>query len=97
MTHPPGTKSRRNSRSRPLLSLEAPPGFEPGVADLQSDSGTTQRQAKIDLTSSLQTGLHTGCTPSPGLPDDLLGIVNAWPRLPQHVRRAIMTLADSCQ
>jgi len=28
---------------------------------------------------------------------DLARVVRAWPRLPEHVRRAILTLADGCQ
>jgi hypothetical protein len=30
------------------------------------------------------------------LDDDLARLVDLWPNLPEHVRRAIITLADSC-
>jgi hypothetical protein len=38
--------------------------------------------------------LHTGCTGRPELPADLARLVEAWPKLPDHVRRAILTLID---
>jgi hypothetical protein len=41
--------------------------------------------------------LHTGCTERPELPADLARLVDAWPKLPEHVRRAILTLADGCR
>jgi hypothetical protein len=41
--------------------------------------------------------LLTGCTERPPLPADLARLVDAWPSLPENVRRAILTLADACQ
>jgi hypothetical protein len=31
------------------------------------------------------------------LPSDLARLIDAWPKLPEHIRRAILTLADGCK
>jgi hypothetical protein len=41
--------------------------------------------------------LHTRCTGRSELPPDLVRLVRAWPKLPEHVRRVILILADGCQ
>jgi hypothetical protein len=41
--------------------------------------------------------LHTGCTDAINLPADVARLIDAWPKLPDHVRRTILTLADGCK
>jgi hypothetical protein len=41
--------------------------------------------------------LLQGCSHLPGLPQDLSRLIDAWPKLPEHIRRAILTLADGCK
>ena len=70
---------------------EAPPGFEPGVTDLQSARSVSQPPFP-----------PTACDAGPGslvlslsLPPDLAQLVEVWPDLPPHVRAAILTLASA--
>jgi hypothetical protein len=49
------------------------------------------------LPAALSSGLHTGCTDRTELPPDLARLVEAWPKLAEHIRRAILTLADGCK
>jgi hypothetical protein len=41
--------------------------------------------------------LDTGCTDRTEQHADLAQLIDAWPKLPEHVRRAILTLADGCK
>ena len=73
------------------------------------DDGTRTRNHRIDspelsihnplisqaLTSLGRVGLHQGCTDSPAVAADLGKVIEAWHRLPDHVRRTIVTLAES--
>jgi hypothetical protein len=79
------------------LKEEAPPGFEPGMADLQSAAPTAEAHCVPILTADDSSRLHTGCTDHHELPVDLVRLVTAWPKLPEHIRGAILTLADGYQ
>jgi hypothetical protein len=53
-----------------------------------------QDNDSLALAAEAQVRLHTGCTdPDP----KLARLINAWPQLPDYVRRAIMTLVDGHQ
>jgi hypothetical protein len=67
------------------------------MADLQSDAAATESVAGKALTDRIPLRLHTGCTDQAELPADLARLVDAWPKLPEHIRRAILTLADGCK
>jgi hypothetical protein len=41
--------------------------------------------------------LLTGCSERTPLASDLVRLIVAWPMLPEHVRRAILTLVDGCE
>jgi hypothetical protein len=41
--------------------------------------------------------LLTGCSDRSEVPADLARLIDAWPKLPDHVRWAILTLADGCK
>jgi hypothetical protein len=49
------------------------------------------------LPADQELGLLTGCTDRAELPSDLVRLIDAWPKLPDHIRRAILTLADGCK
>src|SRR5262249_12518825 len=79
---------------------EAPPGFEPGVADLQSATPPTQRAAPPGtsgdgtppLTGPLLGTPESGCEPVSATAPDLARVVEAWPTLPPAIRRAVLAL-----
>jgi hypothetical protein len=56
-----------------------------------------QSIAVQDDKSNVATRLHTGCTDQSELPADLARLIDAWPKLPEHVRRTILTLTDGCK
>jgi hypothetical protein len=68
-------------------------GFEPRQADPESERAASQGKGVQTFPAEEGLRLHTGCTDHP----DLARLVDAWPKLPEHVRRAILTLADSCK
>jgi hypothetical protein len=70
---------------------------QPKQADPESERVGLQIQVPQMLPTEEGWRLHTGCTGRLELPPDLAQLVNAWARLPEHVRRAILTLADGCK
>src|SRR5262245_7584946 len=80
-----------------VLEGEAPPGFEPGMADLQSAASAAQGETSQGVSERQAPRLLAGCSTLADLPPELARLVDAWPKLPGHVRQAILTLADGCQ
>jgi hypothetical protein len=39
--------------------------------------------------------LHAGCAEPPELPPDLRRVVDAWPQLPDPIRRAVRALVET--
>jgi hypothetical protein len=68
-------------------------GFEPRQADPESERAALQADEAQALPAEQGLRLHTGCTDQAGIPADLARLIDAWPKLPEHVRRAILTLA----
>lgn len=81
---------------------KAPPGFEPGVADLQSadpetqtpDSTSTSDDATTPLTAGLTGMPASGCHPVRVSDPDLARVIAAWGTLPRTIRRAVLALID---
>jgi hypothetical protein len=85
--------------------LKAPPGIEPGMADLQSATPTPQPVAQHDTSgngNSPLTVLLTGtaektCEPVREIDPNLSRVVSAWPDLPPHIRAAVMALVGTAR
>jgi len=49
------------------------------------------------LPAEASSGLHEVCTDRSELPPTLARLIDAWPKLPEHVRATILTLVDGCK
>jgi hypothetical protein len=76
------------------VRLEAPPGFEPGMADLQSAPVSPEYTALPVLLSDIPMWLHTGCTGRLELPADLARLIDACLHLPEAVRAGILAMVE---
>jgi hypothetical protein len=78
------------------ISEEAPPGFEPGMDDLQSAVSNSQTTATQEVTETppktLAYSLACETQKSPKLDPDLAALVGAWPTLPDAIRAGIMAM-----
>jgi hypothetical protein len=77
-------------------SKEASPGFEPGdngFANRSQASSNTKKISTSEVFSSL--GAATGAAAP--LDSDLAGIVDLWPSLPKHIRRAVLALVGAAE
>ncbi len=72
------------------ICLEAPPGFEPGMADLQSASQTPQGEAVTPVTASPSFSLAHSLARETQTDPDLARLVDAWATLPPTVKRMIL-------
>jgi hypothetical protein len=64
------------------------------MADLPSATAATENMEMKTLRDNPSVWLHTGCTDRTELSADLIRLADAWPKLPEHIRRAILTMAD---
>jgi hypothetical protein len=93
---PFGTVGAGNAKGHNLLRLwplrrMGATGLEPVTPSVSSLGGTianTEKQGGLeDAAASLHASLHNHTADA-----DLQRIIDAWPMLPEHVRRAILTL-----
>jgi hypothetical protein len=61
-------------------------------SQVAENKGTHHSQQDALTPQSTPESLNTPETDIPGLPSDLAEIVAVWPRLPEHIRAAIMAL-----
>ena len=57
------------------------------------DLNMSQRARSVNKVSVCAAEMGEGS--SAALPDDLLGVVEAWPQLPEAIRRAVQALAPA--
>jgi hypothetical protein len=82
------------------IAQKAPPGFEPGVADLQSAAGASKTPTIHGISAPDEkplTAVLTGAGANPCDPmrvddPDLARVIEAWTTLPDPIRRAVMAL-----
>jgi hypothetical protein len=67
--------------------------FDKQLPDRQAQTVASQGDNKQALPSGLPARLLAGCSERPEIPSDLAAVVAAWPTWPEHVRKAILTLA----
>src|SRR5262245_49996137 len=65
---------------------EAPPGFEPGMADLQSTDVNSQVQAEVRFAIEAEIALAHSLAQIPPIDPDLPRLVESWPELPAPIR-----------
>jgi hypothetical protein len=96
---PVRTSLHRNASNCMARQEEAPPGFEPGMADLQSAAVALQASTASATSGEGIRRLDRASTKlflESGPPDhDLARILAAWPGLPPAIRRAILALVGS--
>jgi hypothetical protein len=77
---------------------EAPPGFEPGMADLQSAAHPQKTRGKpqepVQSVHSPYNSANKASLPpsSSALPHELQEIIDAWSSLPEAIRQTILSL-----
>ena len=74
---------------------EAPPGFEPGMADLQSAGATPQRCSEMDVAATPVSPLAHTLAREVENRLDLARVIGAWPTLSGAIRKAILALVQS--
>src|SRR5262245_2579681 len=81
---------QRATFQRPL------PDLNRGMTDLQSAGLASQGESGQTVAGPAMSRLLDGCS-APATDSDLTRLIDAWPELPEHVRRTILTLADGCR
>ena len=82
---------------------EAPLGFEPGMADLQSATPRPQGAVRpktsgdpaAPLTGPLTGTADNACALLRETDPDLARVIDAWPSLPEAIKRAVLALVQS--
>ena len=78
---------------------EAPPGFEPGMADLQSAVRKPEHKSNKEVTATPEIPLaHTLAHCSQKCPEidaDLGRLIDAWPTLPEAIRAGIPAMVEA--
>src|SRR3974377_2446664 len=100
----PFRNSNRNQNRNPELSSkvlfmagfrEAPPGFEPGMADLQSAGQKSQGHVSRRLRKPTQNPLAQTLARESQIDPALARIIDAWPALPEPIRKAMVALVQA--
>jgi hypothetical protein len=76
---------------------EAPPGFEPGMADLQSMSHSPQGNASQEVVKSLSFSLAHSLARETQIDPDLVRMIDAWPVLPAALKAGILAMIDAAR
>jgi len=71
---------------------EAPPGFEPGMADLQSAVPIPQVQSESKVTPTPDSPLAHSLAHETQIDPDLARLIDAWPTLPTAIRDGILAM-----
>ena|ERR1017187_1077259 len=74
---------------------EAPPGFEPGMADLQSAPCLPQGKPGQDVVASPSFPLAHSLARETQIDPDLARMIDAWPSLSAPVKRMILAALES--
>src|SRR5262249_39215355 len=93
------TKLHQIASNARAKKAEAPPGFEPGMADLQSAEACSNSLEKPPVTDRFVPGSYTLAEKSlsgKAITDlNLSRVIEAWPALPEPIRRAVLALITS--
>jgi len=79
---------------------EAPPGFEPGMADLQSAAQSPQApqpQAVSETTAGQRSECAAPAVEVASMDPDLAAVNSSWPGLPTHIKTAILALVQAAK
>jgi hypothetical protein len=82
------------NEERRIKNEKAPPGFEPGVADLQSANDATQPVANYDTSENDSERLAFCLALLARKSPDLARVIDAWPMLPAALRAGILAMID---
>ena len=73
-----------------LSCIKVPPGFEPGMADLQSAAASSQGMLCQDVAAASSLPLAHSLAREVQTDPDLARLIEAWPILPPTVKRMIL-------
>ena len=79
------------------LRKEAPPGFEPGMADLQSAGHSPQVASNQDVVETPSIPLAHALARETQIDPDLARLIDAWPSLSPTVKRMILAALEASE
>ena len=79
----------------PDWQREAPPGFEPGMADLQSAGRFPKGNRDKGVTEPQRAPLAQTLAPETEKERSLARVIDAWPELSEPIRRAVLALVET--